>query len=875
MFCLFAPVCRGAADEADAIENAVAILDKANASLFRIVLDNGMICLIKEDHSAPVVSIQVWVGAGSIHEQEYLGSGLSHAIEHMTFKGTEKRSVGEMTKQINDAGGDINAYTTLDRTVFHADLPARNWRVGLDIIADAVMHSTFPEQEWVKEKQVILREFAMNKDDPDRVLDKLLWVTAFSVHPYRYPVIGYEDAFKKLTKRDLAQFAHRNYVPDNIITVIVGAINAKEMETGIRKVFAGFERKARAPVVLPQEPLQIAPREARETGPYKVSRLEWVYHTVSLNHPDVAALDLLAEMAGSGASSRLVREVKEKQKLVHSIEAGSHNLREAGIFEIDATFDPAKEKEAVEAIRKEVESWMNTNFSKEDINKARRMLLAGELSELQTVKGQAYNYASGEFYAQNPRFSESYLGQLSRVTPEQVQAAAKKYFQAENRTLAVLSPLSETAVKPVSTPVVFNAPVQKVLLSCGAPLLVREDHKLPFVYFCVSLGGGLLSENDSNNGITRLMANLMIRGTKTRSRQEIAQTVDSLGGILTPYSGYNGFGLQARCLSGDKAIFMDLISDCLLNPVFPEEELDKQKKVQMAEIDQQHEQPSFVAQEALRELLFPGHPYRWSPIGTKDIVQKITRTDVEEHFKKQIMSGNVVMAIFGDISLAEAKELAEKNLTKLQKSGSPVKAHDKVSPKLPARTKRRQPNEQAVLLVGFPGVSVRDPRSDALTILESAMSGLSSDLCIAVREKRGLAYYVGAYQQTGVEPGAFIIYAGTREDAVEDVEALMDKEAARIISKGLRKDEMERAKNQIIADYEMSLQDNLGTAMRCALDELYGLGFQHFLDTKRRFEAVTAEDVRRAAASVFSADMKVTSVVLPEVKGVDKNAKKE
>jgi zinc protease len=872
---MFVPAFSGAADETAAIENAVAILDKANAGLVRVVLENGMICLIKEDHSAPVVSIQVWIGTGSIHEQEYLGSGLSHAIEHMTFKGTEKRSVGEMTKEINDAGGDINAYTTLDRTVFHADLPARNWRVGLDVIADAVMHSTFPEQEWVKEKQVILREFAMNKDDPDRVLDKLLWVTAFSVHPYRYPVIGYEDAFKKLTRRDLAQFAGRNYVPDNIITVIVGDVNAKEMEAGIREVFAGFERKARAPVVLPQEPLQIAPREARETGPYKVSRLEWVYHTVSLNHPDVAALDLLAEMTGSGTSSRLVREVKEKQKLVHGIEAGSHNLREAGIFEIDATLDPAKEKEAIGAICKEVESWMNTSFSKDDINKARRMLLAGELSELQTVKGQAYSYASGEFYAQNPRFSESYLRSLSRVTPEQVQAVAKKYFQPENGTLAILSALPETAAKPVSVTAVSNAPVQKILLSCGAPLLVREDHKLPFVYFNVSLGGGLLSENDSNNGITKLMSNLMIRGTKTRSLQEIAQTVDSLGGMLTPYSGYNGFGLQARCLSSDKATFMDLISDCLLNPVFAEEELDKQKKVQMAEIDQEHERPAFIAQEALRALLFPGHPYGWSPMGTKDIVEKITRTDVEGHFKKQVVSGNMVIAIFGDISLAEAKDLAEKKLAKLQKSDSPLKAHGKPTPQLPSRTKRRQPNEQAVLLVGFPGVSVKDPRSDALTILESAMSGLSSDLGIAVREKRGLAYYVGAYQQTGVEPGAFIIYAGTREEAVQDVETLIGRETARIISKGLRKEELERAKNQIIADYEMSLQDNLGTAMRCALDELYGLGFQHFFDTKRRFEAITTEDIRRAAATVLSVDMKVTSVVLPETKVGDKNAKKE
>jgi zinc protease len=452
------------------------------------------------------------------------------------------------------------------------------------------------------------------------------------------------------------------------------------------------------------------------------------------------------------------------------------------------------------------------------------------------------------------------------VTPEMLQKAAKEYFQPENRTLTILSPPLATATNVEKQVSLTNAIPVRTAMSNGVPLIVREDHRLPFVYFCVSMGGGLLSEEENNNGITKLMANLLVKGTKTRSRQDIANTVESLGGMLSPYSGYNGFGLEARCLTADAPTFMQLISDCLLNASFPDEEIEKQKVVQIAQIDEEHERPSVIAQEALRGILFPGHPYRWNPLGKKETVGKISRADLQAHLRKLTVSGNTVIAIFGDITPGQAGKLAGDALAGVPKAGNPLKPHDKPAPTLPTRTQRNEPKEQTVLLLGFPGVSVSDPRSDSLAILQHAMSGLSSDLAIEVRDKRGLAYYVGAQQQTGVEPGAFVIYAGTREDAVQEVEQLMRKEVDRIFNKGLRKEEIDRARNQIIADFEMGLQDNLGSAMNCALEELYGLGYQHFFNTRQRFETVTAEDIQSTARTILSGKLMGVSVVLPEPK---------
>ena len=334
LFLVVAGVCSFAAD--NAARQPLDVLRHSNESVQRFTLDNGMVCLVKEDHTAPVVAIQIWVGSGSVNEGRMLGAGLSHFVEHMIFKGTPTRSPGDISREISDAGGDVNAYTAWDRTVFHTTLPSRNWKVGLDVLADAVMNATFPENEWKRERDVILREFAMNRDAPDRELYRLFESTAYRDHPYRFPVIGYEDIFKAATHKDLVSYFHNNYTPDNMIVVVVGNVPAAEMRQTLESTFAGFSRRPSDRAVLPTEPPQVAPRIARQTGNYEVGRLMWGYHATALNDPDTPALDVLADIVGDGLSSRLNREIREKQKLVYGIDASSLTLKDPGMFIISA-----------------------------------------------------------------------------------------------------------------------------------------------------------------------------------------------------------------------------------------------------------------------------------------------------------------------------------------------------------------------------------------------------------------------------------------------------------------------------------------------------------------------------------------------------------
>lgn len=864
-------------------ENALARL---GSGLNRFVLDNGLVLLTREDQSAPVVSIQVWVGAGAIHEQEFLGGGLSHLLEHMVFKGTPERKPGEISRAIADLGGSINAYTSLDRTVFLVDLPAAHWQKGLTILADAVLNASFPDDEWQREKEVVRREMAMDKDNPDRRLSELLWQTAYRVHPYRVPIIGYEDIFQTLTRAELLTFFRRHYLPNNMIVAIVGNVRGAEVRSEVQRQFAKRARGAYPGVVLPTEPEQIGERTARQSGAWTVARAAWAWHTVELSHPDAPGLDLLAAIVGQGDSSRLVRELRENKKLVSRIEAWSFTPRHPGLFGLEAVFDPTNEPVLARALEDEITRWTTQPFSLSELEKARRQVLTGTLGAFETMHGQAEQFASGEFYAGTPLFFQVYLRRLKAVTPESLSGVARRYLRPDNLTRVALMPdmstwsverqassggqvngdqKSEHAPRStLNTQRSSEGEVQKTVLPGGLILLARADHKLPFVDFCVVCRGGLLLEHENNNGISALMTEMLTRGTRRRSAQDIATLVESRGGSLTTFAGQNSFGLRARCLKEDAEDFMELLADCLLNPAFAAEEVEKQKAIQLSAIKQQRERPMFLAQEALRQVLFAGHPYRFSPEGTAETVQGLSPAALRDYHARTVLSSNTVLAIFGDLTAEDCRSMVERFLDQFPAGGPPQRArHGAAQPNLPQQVSRTVPKEQTIVLAGFPGIELKDPRRAALEVLQEALNGLSSELMLRIRDEKGLAYYTGAWQRPGLEPGFFALFAGTRAGKEKEVLELMQQEIQRVTSGGLSAEEFERARAQLIADHQQSLQLNGATALECALNELYGLGYGYSFALPERLAELTSEDVRKAAAGLLGPEKCVNVVVQP------------
>jgi zinc protease len=647
-----------------------------------------------------------------------------------------------------------------------------------------------------------------------------------------------------------------------MIFVIVGDIDVNEVASYLTESFKDFKRRARAPVVLPVEPAQLTSRFSRETGAYQVTRLHWAYHTVSIDHPDAPALDILASILGDGNSSILNRKIREEMQIVHSIGAWSHTPADGGMFGISATFDPDKENDVIQAIRDTLAELVKKPFSDQQITKAKRSYFISELGSLQTMSGQASSYGAGEYYAGNPRFSETYLEDIQRVDNERLHEVLKKYITDGHETVAILSPENTPVASNTNISDTFTYPMTRLMLSNGIPLIVREDKRLPFIYISAALQGGLLTETELKNGITQLTADLLTRGTKKRSAEEIADTIENQGASLSGFAGRNSFGINASGLSEDREMLMEMLTDSLLHPSFPDKELTKQKNQQIASIRQQQEQPMYLAQENLRMMLFPGHPYRLNMAGTESSVLALTRTDLMDNYTKRITADNIALSIFGDIRPEEARALADKYFGSISGRKEPSSIRESANPVLPSLIKTNGPFEQAILLVGYPGVDIRDERNDALNVLQRALSGLSSELAIEVREKRGLVYYIGATSMSGLDPGLFAFYAGTTSDKIDEVRNLIMEQIARIVSDGIRADEFERARAQLIASHDMSLQNTGELAQVCALNELYGLGYDYSLSTPERLQKLTLDNVIAAAASLFDKDKSATSIIL-------------
>src|SRR4051812_32605718 len=472
----------------------------------RRTLPNGLEIIVQEDHSAPVVSVQLWVQTGSIHEGTAMGAGISHMLEHMLFKGTTTLSACEFAQRVQDAGGYINAYTSFDRTVYWIDIPAPGVAVALELLADAIQHSTLPEDELLKEQEVIRREFAMGFDDADRVASQALFATAYSAHPYRHPVIGYLDVFNALTRDDLAAYYRARYVPNNTFFVVVGAVSAAEVRERLEQHYAASPRRALPPVHILAEPPQLGKREMHQEFATELTRLHLTWHVPAVTHADVPALDVAAVILGGGRSSRLYRRLREERGLVHAIDAWCWSPSEGGLFGFDAMLDPGKTAEVRAELTGALEEICADGVSEAQLEKARKIFLSHQLGQLTTMRGRAGDLGANWQLTRNLDFSAHYLADVQRVTTEDIRRVLARYCTGPNATVCSLNPVGSLAGKASVAVAHDTSDVVKFELSNGLRLLVREDSRLPLVSMVASFKAGLLAETAATNGITRLLA---------------------------------------------------------------------------------------------------------------------------------------------------------------------------------------------------------------------------------------------------------------------------------------------------------------------------------------------------------------------------------
>jgi zinc protease len=826
-------------------------------------LENGLAIIVREDQSAPVVSAQAWCRTGSIHEGKWLGAGLSHVLEHMLFKGTTTRAGARIDQEVQEAGGYMNAYTSFDRTVYHIDVPDTGARVAIDILCDIMQNATLPEDELEKEKQVIVREMDMNVDDPNRRSSRRLFETAYTRSPYRFTIIGYPDIFHELKPSDIREYYRERYAANNVFFVVAGAVKTEDVVAQIKGCYASTKARPMPPMVLPEEPRQAAPREVVEEAPIELAYLHMAWHIPELRHPDTPVLDVIAALLGSGRSSRLFQEVREKKGLMHYIDAWVYSPGLAGLLGISGTCEAEDFPAARDAALEELEKLKTEEVSAEELSKAVKQFLAGFLSTRKTMQGQAQDLGSSWIAAHDLNFSERYLDKVKRITPADIQRVANQYLTAENCTVYALLPEGKSQQTARHVEALADRPVQLFRFPNGLRLLVKENHRLPFVDFRVVFRGGVQAETLENNGITQLTGKLLLKGTTSRSAEAISREIESVGGSLDSYGANQSFGLNCEVMNPDFELGLNLIRDVLLNSTFPEAALNREREIQLAALRSMRDQLLQSASRGMRRALFGTTGYGLDAVGNEESLTRLTTSDLKAFYSRLAVPSNCVIAIYGDVDVEATRTAVEAAFG--QWSGT-LQCPEPPAPAPLAKALKvteTRDKKQCVMVMGFPGTTLHHPDRYALDLVQEACSDLGSRLFLRVREKLGLAYFVGAQNFPGLVPGFFSFYVGTAPEKADQVGQELLKEAELLSLEGLTAEELSRAKAKVLGQRKIARQDLGQLATTAALDELYGKGFAHSDIEDALYEAVTLEEVRATAGKYLSPERYVLSVISP------------
>jgi len=860
-------------------------------------LSNGLTVVFEERHAARVVACQVWVRAGSADERPDQ-AGMAHLHEHMLFKGTARRKSGEIAREIEAHGGQINAWTSYDQTVFHVEIASRFARVGLDILADAMRRSSFEPEELAREIEVVCEEIKRNQDAPSRRASRDLFFTAYQEHPYRLPVSGTAESVRSFNREKILAFYERHYAPPNMVLCVAGDFREAELRAWVEELFDGdWGRPYPGPVQRPTEPVPTGRRLLLRTDNVKGAWLSLGFHIPDISHPDTPVLDLLAMMIGMGEGSRLVREVKRRRGLVNTVQAASYTPRDPGLFSVSLTMQPEKMAEALEAEVGVLARLYAEPVSIEELDNLKALFESRMVYQSETVQGLArrlgyYPCLQGDLEAE-----DRYRDAVARVTPERLRGVAERYLRFDRAVVTALMPASRSfseaqveqildraaceapplaplgPLPPASlgrplrvAPVSLAAPgaVIEERLPSGVRLLVREEHTVPLVAHGVLVQGGLRYETAESNGLCALLARGLTRGTPTHDTDAIARLVERFAGSLRGVSGRNTLGLRGVAHARHFPEAFRLFADCLLHPLFPESEVARERRMLAQEIHVREDKPSAMVFDLFARTLYQRHPYRMSQLGEKASVERLTPEMLRAFHASYLVPSRMVLCVVGDVKVDEVLALAHELFGHAPGDAAPPpEVAPEPPPEAPRYQKRTHPSAQAHLMLGFQGARVGDPSRHALSVLSALLGGQGGRLFRELRDKRGLAYSVSSINLEGVDPGYFGVYMGTSAEKVDAALEAIRAELARVKEESLPEQELVRARRLLIGIHEISLQRNAAQVDMLAMDACNGMGLENFQRYAERISAVTSEDVREVAQRVIDFDRSALAVVGP------------
>ncbi len=886
-------------------------------------LPNGLTILTRELHGAPIATFWVWYGVGARNETPGV-TGISHWVEHMLFKATPKLGAGEIFRLVNKNGGTLNGFTSLDYTAYYETLPADRLDLAIGIEADRMVNARFDLDEVASERTVIISEKQGGENYPTTHLRETTVGAAFRIHPYRQGVIGYLSDLQAITRDDLYHHYRTFYAPNNATVVAVGDFRTEEVVARIEAAFGGIARGGTIPTVRSVEPAQEGERRVIVRRPGPLPHFLTAYHAPAVGSPDVFPLMVLdAILSGAGAmgmsgggaslgrSSRLYRALVETE-LASSASSGFGLMRDPYLFSLSAGLRPDVAIEEVERVAfAEIDRLRDELPSDEEMARALKGLRAQFAYASEGVTSIAYWLGSLGTIDTHTLYDE-FLDRLAAVTAADVQGVAGRYLAPENRTVGQFLPTgeggggatnasataalwtpnerrwlstppeespqmlagTEDGAASMATPAAGGGATGTVtfsrqVLPNDIVILGSERLESPAVVLRARLRAGALYDPDDQEGLARLTAIMLQRGTVRHSFAELNELTDALGASISADSGRLTVDLRLRCLVEDFPRLTALLAEVIRQPTFPAAELEKVRGQTLTGIMQGDQDTRTLAERGLRTLAYPaGHPYAHATIGTRESVGAIGRDAIVAFHARHYRPDTLSFSVVGGIPFTEAVTTIERAFGDWAAEGLLPALTIPPAP-LPLPGQRQDATlagkSQSDITLGHPSIPRSDPDYYALELANLILGrfGLGGRLGKSVRETQGLAYSVGSSLEGGMGPGAWAARAGVAPDNVERAIASVLAEVERIRREPVSADELADAQDYLTGSLPLGLESQDGVA-HIALDiELYGLGLDYLDRYPAIIRALTREQLREAARRHLHPDHAVIAVAGP------------
>jgi zinc protease len=855
-------------------------------------LSNGL-PVVFQHYEGGVAATYWWVQAGSADEKDD-EAGFAHFLEHMLFKDatareTGRASTGQMARLIESFGGEVNAYTSFDQTVFHVTCAAHHWESVLDIFGGMSARQRFLREDFEREREVILEEVRKNTDSPERKLFDELFKMTFRRHPYGRPVIGNKRSLEKARVGDLESFYRRNYCAERMGLVLVGPIEGREerLLKLLEKRFGAINKGPEKTEPRPVEPAFRAGAPASKLLALDIASptLSVSFRAPDLRHPDVPALDLLAGILGMGEMARLYQSLFYKKSIATDVRGGLYVPRDPGMifFQIE-TAETEQMPAAAAMLAEEIERIKNDGPTNEELA---RMLANAESERLyatQTADSMAGRLGFLAFILGDLDFDRTYLDQLRSVDAARIREVAKRYLDPRRMSVGLAVPLAQknfaldSVVSPlaglnkmVETPIKRKKPgvfadLRMERLSSGARVLIRPHAQSHVVSVHGVVLGGLRLEAQRDWGASSMLAMTWTKGTRGRDARAIASFVEGRAAGIDGFSGRNTVGLQLSGLARDWNDLSSLFSEVLLEPSFPEDEIEHSRRVAEDSIRSIDDHSAQLCSKLFLSTLFEQHPYGRFTTGSLESIAGINSVTLRDYHNSWLRPERLVLSVSGAVEEAALqawlKEL-DNGLARLSGDGGLALPQVEAEPLLkgPRWVEKHLGREQVHIIVGGNGITLDSKDRLGLRLLQTILAGQSGRLFVELREKKSLAYAVSTLSFEGIEPGYLGTYIACspekRHEAVDGIKKVLEDFAKR----GPRVAEMKRAQEYFLGRRAMDLQGDTSVAAHLGLEAVYGLPFVDEAELAKKVRAVSAREIQRLCRKYLVEASMVTSVV--------------